>query len=48
MHCISDIVATRLYARNRDVDGENTRQLLQLPPPDYTFHALDSVSVVSR
>ena len=48
MHCVSDIVATRLYARNRDVDDENTRQLLQLQPPNFTFHALDDVFVVSR
>ena len=42
----SDIVPTQLYARNREVDSENTCQLNRLQGPDYTFDARDEVSVL--
>ena len=42
----SDIVPTQLYARNREVDSENTSQLNRLQGPDHTFEARDEVSVL--
>ena len=41
----SDIVPTQLYARNREVDVENERELALLPGPDVTYEAVDGVTV---
>ena len=41
----SDIVPTQLYARNREVDVENQRELARLPGPDATYEAVDGVTV---
>lgn len=42
----SDIVPTQLYARNREVDQENQRELARLPGPDVFYEAIDGVAVM--